>query len=207
LIFSTLTLNQVNPAMNKTLQTLLAVGMAALMSACAYSPQQLDVQPVLTIGSGEAFGNGRPVLVSASDQRANRVLGNLGGVYGDSSTITIRNDLESAMTRAANGLLATQGFVVNSPDPAAVQLNIVIENITYELPATNVGTTVKLHATLRAEGTRGGETFSGRYESDAERRMVSKPDAKDNEKLVSELMSNTLRRMFEDPRLRAFLTQ
>jgi uncharacterized lipoprotein len=193
--------------MKKTLQTLLAAGVAVLMAACAYSPQQLDVQPVLTIGSGESFGNGRPVLVSGSDQRANRVLGKLGGVYGDSSTITIKNDLESAMTRAANGLLATQGFVVNSPDPAAVQLNIVIENITYELPETSVGTTVKLHSTLRAEGVRGGETFSGRYESDSERRMVSKPDAKENEQMVSELLSNTLRRMFEDPRLRAFLTQ
>lgn len=193
--------------MKKTLQALMVAGVAVWLSACAYSPQQLNVQPVLTIGDGDAFGNGRPVLVSASDQRSERVLGKLGGVYADSSTITIKNDLESALTRAANGLLATQGFVVNSPDASAVQMNIIVESITYELPETSVGTTVKLHSTLRAEGSKGGETFSGRYESDSERRMVSKPDAADNEKLVSELLSNTLKRMFEDPRLRAFLTQ
>lgn len=193
--------------MKKLVQSVFAMGVAVWLAACAYSPQQLNVQPVLTIGSGESFGNGRPIAVSASDQRSNKVLGNLGGVYANSSTITIANDLESALSRAANGLLATQGFVVNSADPSAVQLTIIIENITYATPDEGVGTTVKLHSALRAEGVKGGETFSGRYESDSERRMVSKPDAKENEKLVSDLLSNTLRRMFEDARLRQFLTQ
>lgn len=193
--------------MKKLVQTVVAMGVAVWLAACAYSPQQLNVQPVLTIGSGEAFGNGRPIAVSASDQRSNKVLGNLGGVYANSSTITIANDLDSALSRAANGLLATQGFVVNSADPGAVQLTIIVENITYTTPDEGVGATVKLHSALRAEGVKGGETFSGRYESDSERRMVSKPDAKENEKLVSDLLSNTLRRMFEDARLREFLTQ
>ncbi|MET0378482.1 MAG: YajG family lipoprotein [Spongiibacteraceae bacterium] len=193
--------------MKKLLQIVVSMSIAVWLAACAYSPQQLNVQPVLTIGSGESFGNGRPIAVSASDQRSNKVLGNLGGVYANSSTITIANDLDSALSRAANGLLATQGFVVNSADPSAVQLNIIVENITYATPAEGMGATVKLHSTLRAEGVKGGETFSGRYESDSERRMVSKPDAKENEKLVSDLLSNTLRRMFEDPRLREFLTQ
>lgn len=193
--------------MKKSLQAI-GVAVAALwLSACAYSPQQLNVQPVLTIGSGETFGNGRAVAVSASDQRGDRVLGSLGGVYGKSSTITIGNDLESALTRAANGLLATQGFVVNSADASAVRLNIVVENITYTMPDEGVGTTVKLHAAFRADGEKGGETFNGRYESDSERKMVTKPDAKDNEKMVSDLLSNTLKRMFEDPKLREFLTQ
>lgn len=193
--------------MKKTLQSLCVIGTALWLSACAYSPQQLNVQPVLTIGSGESFGNGRPIAVSASDQRTNRVLGSLGGVYKNSSTITISNDLESALARAANGLLATQGFVVNSADASAVQLHIIVESITYETPDEGVGQAVKLHSALRAEGTKGGETFSGRYESDSDRRSVTKPDAKENEKMVSELLSNTLKRMFEDPHLRQFLTQ
>lgn len=193
--------------MKKTVQFLFAAAAALWLAACAYSPQQLNVQPVLTIGSGEAFGNGRPIAVSASDQRGNRVLGSLGGVYANSSNITIANDLEAALTKAANGLLATQGFVVNSADPAAVQLNIAVEDIRYATPDEGVGTTVKLYAALRAEGSKGGETFSGRYESESSRRMVTKPDAKENEKLVSELLSNTLRRMFEDAKLREFLTQ
>jgi uncharacterized lipoprotein len=193
--------------MKKALQSLCVTGAVLWLSACAYSPQQLNVQPVLTIGSGETYGNGRPIAVSASDQRANRVLGSLGGVYKNSSTITISNDLESALTRAANGLLATQGFVVNSADSSAVQLHIVVDSITYDTPDEGVGQTVKLHSALRAEGTKGGETFSGRYESDSDRRSVTKPDAKENEKMVSELLSNTLKRMFEDPHLRQFLTQ
>lgn len=193
--------------MKKIVQSMAVIGVAVWLAACAYSPQKLNVQPVLTVGSGESFGNGRPIAVAGSDQRSNKVLGTLGGVYANSSTITIANDLESALTRAANGLLATQGFVVNSADSSAVQLNIIVEDITYATPKEGMGTTVKLHSTLRAEGVKGGETFSGRYESDSEKRQVSKPNAKENEQIVSELLSNTLRRMFEDPRLREFLTQ
>ncbi len=177
-----------------------------LASACAYSPQRINVQPEVSV-TGEAYGNGRPIIVSAADQRQNRVLGSVGGVYGSSATITIANDLESALTRAANGLLASKGFVVNSPDPSAVQLTIVVENISYEPQETQVGNSVKLKAVLRAEATRGGETFSGRYETETERKSVTKPDAKVNEKWFNELLTNTITRMFDDQKLRQFLLQ
>jgi len=178
---------------------------AILLAACAQSPQRINVQPTLSIGGGDIVGNGRAIVVSASDQRPSKVLGSLGGVYGDTSTLTIGNDVEQALTRAANGLLASQGYVVNSPDPSALQLNIVLENLTYQTPEQTVGKTVKLNATLRADVSKGGETFSGRYSSEAEHRMVARPDPEDNEKYVNDLLSDTLVRMFSDNRLRDFL--
>jgi len=180
--------------------------LSALIAACAYSPQRITIQPVLAL-QGEAYGNGMPVVVSATDQRQNRVLGSVGGVYQDSANITITNDLEAAMSRAANGLLASKGFVVNSPDPHAVQLNIVIEDISYQTLEAPIGSSVKLTAVLRAEATRNGETFNGRYQSDSERKSVTKPDAETNEKWFNELLSTTLTRMFDDPKLRQFLLQ
>ena len=183
---------------------LVLAALAVLMTACAQSPQRLYVQPTLSI-SGDAVGNGRPVIVSASDQRQSKTLGSLGGVYGSTATITIGNDIEQALTRAANGLLASQGYVVNSPDANALQLNIVIESLVYQPIEQPVGNAVKLTVVLRADVAKQGDTFSGRYQSESERRSVGRPDAEDNEQYVNELLSDTLVRMFSDNRLRDFL--
>ncbi len=191
--------------MLKVVKLFLIAAVAALAAACAYSPQQLNVQPAIT-ATGEAFGNGRAILVTASDQRQNRVLGVIGGVYGATTTITIVNDLESAMVRATNGLLAANNFVVNSPDPNAVQLTVVIEDIRYEdNSADKLGRDVKLTAALRAEALKGGANFSGRYQTNASFRSVTTPDTKDNEQRVNDLLQQTLVRMFQDPKLRDFL--
>lgn len=196
--------------MNRMMQrvaSVVAVCVAAVwMAGCAQSPQRIFVQPVLTI-SGDANGSGRPVIVSSTDQRQNKVLGSLGGVYGSTANITIGNSLEDALTRAANGLLASQGYVVNSPDSSAAQLNIVVETISYEPVEQPVGRAIKLTAVLRAEVTKQGETFTGRYQSETERRSVTRPDQEENEQYINELLSDTLVRMFGDNRLRDFLVK
>lgn len=190
--------------MNKLLQGCTVFLLAVFVAACAQSPQRLTVQPRLVV-TGEAVGNGRAILVTSSDERASKVLGSLGGVYGNTATITIGNNIEQAMTGAANAMLAAQGYVVNSPDPSAVQLNIVIEKLSYEPVEQPVGFGVKLTAVLRADVTRQGENFSGRYQSQSERRSVGRPDQEDNEEYVNELLSDTLTRMFGDNRLRDFI--
>ncbi len=179
---------------------------AMLLAACAQSPQRINVAPTLAIPE-QMTGNGRAIIVSASDQRASKVLGSLGGAYSGTATLTIANNLEQALTQAANGMLAAQGYVVNSPDPNALQLNIVIEKIAYEKLDQPVGSAVKLTATLRADVTKHGETFSGRYSTESEHRGALTPSREDNEQYVNDLLSDTLKRMFSDNRLREFLTK
>lgn len=180
--------------------------LAALIAACAQSPQRLNVNPTLTL-PGDTNGNGRAIIVSASDQRANKVLGSLGGVYKSTANVTIGNDIEQALTRAANGLLAAQGYVVNSPDPSALHLNIVVENLVYQAAEQPVGSDVKMTAVLRADVSKGGENFSGRYQSESQHRGVARPDPDDNEKWLNELLADTLQRMFTDNRLREFFAK
>lgn len=189
---------------NKALHCCTTLLLISLITACAQSPQRLNVRPTLSV-TGEAVGGGRAILVSATDERSNKVLGSLGGVYGNTATITIGNNIEQALTGAANAMLAAQGYVVNSPDSSALQLNIVVESLTYQPQEQAVGSTVKLAAVLRADVTKRGENFSGRYQSNAERRSVTAPDQKENEEYVNELLSDTLTRMFSDNRLRDFL--
>jgi uncharacterized lipoprotein len=189
---------------NKALHYCTTLLLISLITACAQSPQRLNVRPTLSV-TGEAVGGGRAILVSATDERQSKVLGSLGGVYGNTATITIGNNVEQALTGAANALLAAQGYVVNSPDSSALQLNIVVESLTYQPQEQAVGSDIKLAAVLRADVTKRGENFSGRYQSNAERRSVTAPDQEENEKYINELLSETLTRMFSDNRLRDFL--
>lgn len=192
----------------RKIAVLLAVGLLSLLTACAHSPQQLTVRPVLEI-SGDSWGNGQPLRVTARDGRSDKVIGTLGGIYGNSSTITVANDIEEAMVSAANALLASKGFVVNSRDPNAVQLTIVIDELRYQdlTEDDKVGKAVKMVAALRAEGERNGDTFSARYQTASDYRGVTAPSMKDNEKRLNKLLEQTLQRMFNDEKLRDFLLQ
>lgn len=180
------------------------VALLVALSGCALSPQQVVVQPVLPL-EGEAWGQGTPLTVIGEDQRASAVLGSRGGVYGESATLTISNDLGKAIQRAATGYLATQGFQVNHADSSAAILRIVVEELRYETPDEKIGRETKIVAVLRAEAQRGGESITGRYQSTAEYRSVTRPDANDNSQWLNKILTDTMLRMFADPKLKAFL--
>lgn len=174
------------------------------LAGCALSPQQLTIQPVLPLDT-DVWGRPVPLSVTAEDRREEPVLGSRGGVYGETSTLTIRNDLGMAIVRAANGYLATQRFQINATERDATRLRIVVEELSYSTPDSRIGQETRLVAVLRAEAERGDERLAGRYRSEAEYRTITRPNAEHNTRWVNQLLSDTLQRMFADPRLREFL--
>ncbi|MFA7553959.1 MAG: YajG family lipoprotein [Spongiibacteraceae bacterium] len=176
-----------------------------LLVACAYSPQQITISPKVDT-SVESFGNGRVVTVAAEDGRANKALGTRGGIYKETSVITIANDIALAVARAAEARLAVEGFNVHSDDADVAHLKIIIDKLTYDTPDQSVGKKVLLSASLKVVGTAGGETFTGQYTSNSERQTVITPSMARNEEMINTLLSDTLARMFADPKLKAFLS-
>ena len=175
-----------------------------LVVACAHSPQQITINPIIDTAA-EHYGQGRSVSVSVEDARENKVLGSRGGVYKDTSVITLANDLDVAIARAAEARLAVQGFNINSPE-AAADMKIIIEKLTYDTPEQTVGKTVQLEAILKVEVTAGNESYSGRYKTNSERQTVLTPSMSTNEEMINTLLSDTLARLFADPKLKVFLS-
>ncbi len=186
------------------MKKLLSIIVVALVSACAYSPQQITINPVVDTAA-ESYGNGRTVAVSVKDERENKVLGTRGGIYKETSTITLANSLTDAIARATQARLAVQGFNVNSAEPAA-DMTIFIEQLTYDTPADSVGKKVALDAVARVEIKAGNETFTGRYKTNSERQTVVTPSMAKNEEMINALLSDTLTRLFSDPKVKAFLS-
>lgn len=175
-----------------------------ILSACAYSPQQITVSPRIDI-EGESYGNGRAISVSAEDGREQKILGSRGGIYKDSSIITIANDMPVAVVKAAQAKLATQGFNVNSTENNA-SLNIVVEELTYDIPDNSVVKNIGLKCAMRVEATSGGESYIGRYRTTSTEQAMMTPNMEDNQKMINKLLSDTLMRAFTDPKLKAFLS-
>lgn len=177
----------------------------AALAACAYSPQQITIKPELAV-AGDNYGNSRPLAILVEDGRSIKELGSRGGVYKDTSVITIGNSITTAISRLAEAQLASQGFNINSNQADVAQLKIIIDELTYDVPEQSVGKKVLLKAVLRAEATSGGETYTGRYRSNSERQTVITPTMASNEKMINGLLSDTLLRLFTDPKLKAFLS-
>lgn len=177
--------------------------MILTLAACAYSPQQVTIKPQINIAD-ESYGNGRSIAVSGEDGREKKVLGTRGGIYEETSTITLANDMTKAIVTAAKAKLATQGFNVNSADSDAT-LKLVVEELTYDLPES-VGKKVDLFCVIRVEAQAGTETYTGKYRTGSTVQTVFTPTMARNEAMINELISDTLVRAFSDPKLIAFLS-
>lgn len=178
--------------------------LSVLLSACAFSPQQITIKPDFDVIS-ESYGAGRPLSISVEDARENKILGSRGGIYEETSLITLKNSLTDAIAGAARAKLATQGFNVNSNDPDAAAVKIKIEKLSYDLPKDAVGRKVLLESVLSVEASLGGESYTGRYKTNSERHTLVSPTMGRNEEMINTLLSDTLVRLFSDPKLKAFL--
>lgn len=176
----------------------------ALMS-CAYSPQQLSINPVVG-GYNESYGNNRPVTVVVDDRRQNKDVGSRGGVYDNTSVISLANNLDSAVAVAAVGKLAAEGFMVNSLQKDTAVLKIIIDRLNYDIAKDFGAKKVKLEALLRVEASYAGESYRGEYKTEETKQTVITPTMKQNEKMINGLLSATLQRLFSDPKLKAFLS-
>lgn len=176
-----------------------------LMLGCAYSPQQITINPVIN-AAAENYGNGRVVNVSVEDGRKVKVLGSRGGVYKETSVITIANSMTDAIASAARAKLAVQGFNTNSASTDGANLKIIVDQLSYDVPDQSVGKKVKLSAVLKLEVSAGGESYTGQYKSNSERQTVVTPRMVQNEEMINTLLSDTLARLFSDPKLKAFLS-
>jgi len=172
--------------------------------SCAYSPQQLAINPVIG-GISENYGNSRAVSIVVEDRREKKEVGTRGGVYENTSVISLANNLDAAIATAATAKLATEGFVVNSLEKDTAIVKIIIESLSYDIPKELVTKKVMLEALLTVEASYAGETYHGRYKTQETKQTVITPTMKQNEQMINDLLSTTLQRLFSDPKLKSFL--
>ena len=187
----------------KTARSFLSLVFCLCVAACAYSPQQITVDPTVDT-TGERYGNSLAVQVLVEDRRENKVLGTRGGAYPETSTITIGNSLTDAIARSAEATLAAQGFSVNSQKPAQLEMKILVDELVYAKVEGSMTGEVNLKSVLSVELSAAGETYTGRYQTSSQRQLIVTAGEKKNTQLINEILSQTLQRLFADPKVKAF---
>lgn len=184
---------------------LLTLSSMLLGAGCAYSPVQLQINPELQVAS-DTIGSGFSVQVRGVNQLPDGVLGSLGGIYADSSEVTLANNIETALaTTLVDGFRAWSFQPVETA--ADVQVEINLTNLSYSRPNKLYTTKVNTEAEVQLQVTVGGASYYGNYRSSGNNHDLFKPSAQEIETNVNELLSATLQRAFSDEKLKTFLRQ
>ena len=194
--------------MSRFSRWLWVAGLAAVLAGCAHSPQQLNVAPSVTAPLSQVAQQ-RPVVVSVQDNRSSPVLGTRGGLYPESSNLTINPEAVSHLQEQVEQALTKLGFQVVADGTAnANSLVVGLAELTYISPKEGVYVTkADLGAAFTAEARSANQRYNGRYSASAQHRFGYAPNQATNTRLVTEVMSDALSRIFKDPEVIRILQQ
>lgn len=193
--------------LHRALFALLAAASLTL-AGCAHSPQQLDPQPKLT-SSLAPVGQGQPVVVRVVDGRSSPVLGTRGGLYPETSSISVSGEsLLPKLQAEAEAAVRLLGFTPSAGAYNAPQLTITLAELKYQSPKEGVYVTeADISASIRAEVKGANRRYTGRYGASLNQRFGTAPNQQTNTRLVGEVLSDALTRTFKDPAIGQILAE
>ena len=193
--------------LHRLLFGLLAVGSLTLVG-CAHSPQQLSPQPKLT-SQLAAVGHGQPVVVRVVDGRPSPTLGTRGGLYPETSAISVQgSDLLPKLQAQTEAAVRLLGFTPTTNGGNAPQLTVTLVDLKYQSPKEGLYVTeATISSTFRADVQNNGRSYSGRYAASLDQRFGMAPNQETNTKLVSDVLSDAMTRLFQDQTIGRVLGQ
>ena len=194
--------------MLKPVGMLLVSVMALVLVGCAHSPQQLNVQPQVQVPLNPVARN-TPVTVVVQDTRQSKIIGTRGGIYPDSSALTLTEQSFPAIRLQVEQALRQLGFVVvDQNTPNANRLTVSLAELTYRTPRDGAYVTqADISATFTAEARSMNQTYTGRYSASPQHRFGFAPNQATNTKLVTDVLSDALTRIFRDQQIVQVLQQ
>lgn len=174
---------------------------------CANSPQQLTPEPKLTTQLAPV-GHGQAVSVRVVDGRPSPTLGSRGGLYPETALISVNaQDVLPKLQAQAEAAVRLLGFTPSANAPGAPQLTITLAELKYQSPKDGLYVTeAAIGATFKSDVSAGTRRYSGRYGASLNQRFGMSPNQETNTKLVSDVLSDALTRLFKDPSIGSLLS-
>ncbi len=178
------------------------------LAGCAHSPQQLDPSPKLT-SEISPVGQGQPVVVRIVDGRSSPTLGTRGGLYPETSAVSVPGaKLLPKLQAQSEAAVRLLGFTPSANAYNAPQLTLTLADLKYQSPKEGLYVTeANIGATFRVEVQNGGRRYTGRYGATLNQRFGMAPNEKTNTKLVSDVLSDALTRVFKDQNIGQLLAE
>lgn len=186
-----------------TLTLLVSMFALAVLNGCALSPQYVDIKPTIDVKSKVAAAN--IVIVNVQDRRAQAQLGTRGGVYKDTSYIYLSKPINETLQPEAKSALNRLGLQTQGASPQPIEMTIFLDKLSYSIIEEKLPKKVNLEAKLSLTVKRGNETHEGAFNSAKEFSYMKSPSEEENEKIINEILSETLSRLFNDSRFINFM--
>lgn len=174
---------------------------ALLLTACAYSPQQIQLNPAVSV-NGSVTSASPAVALKVTDGRGTTKVGSLGGVYATTATISVGADVADAIRSQAAAAFQQLGFRI---DPNADRkLDITLKQLTYR-KAEGVLDRVTVIAKLAVKADRGPQHYTSEYTAQTQKQVVTTPGKVANQEILNKALSMVLQRLVDDRQLTSFL--
>ncbi|EPN70422.1 lipoprotein, partial [Pseudomonas syringae pv. actinidiae ICMP 19079] len=135
-------------------------------------------------------------------------LGTRGGMYPETSAISVTGaDIVPKLQAQAEAAVRLLGFTPTQGGNAP-QLTVTLADLKYQSPKEGLYVTeATISSTFRADVRNNGRSYSGRYAASLDQRFGMAPNQETNTKLVSDVLSDALTRVFQDPTIGSTLAQ
>lgn len=178
-------------------KTLLLITASILLTACALSPQTINIVPDISMVDIKPV-NGSRLTLDIRDSRGSSIVGYRGGIY-DTAAITTRDNVTAAIYAEFSRVLKEEGFiVVNKGMPADASLEIELQKLNYTVKQQNIPWKIEVSAIISARAAAGTKTVSSNFEDSLNKDFPKSPSIRENEKLINSVISKLLQRILQD---------
>jgi uncharacterized lipoprotein len=148
-------------------------------------------------------------VVKVVDGRPSPTLGTRGGLYPETSAISVASaDIVPKLQAQAEAAVRLLGFTPSPNALNAPQVTVTLVELKYQSPKEGLYVTeATIGATFRSDVSNANRRYSGRYGASLDQRFGMAPNQDTNTKLVSDVLSDALTRLFKDPTIGQILSQ
>jgi uncharacterized lipoprotein len=191
--------------MKNMYRPLLLLTAALLLGACAFTPQKVTLQPMLSV-TGSEIGKGKLISLRVVDERPKQVLGHRGTAYGAAAEITTDQDVSEVVRNKVSEGLRANGFDVVTGANSLFSMKVEIRLIEYTTSQGMWTGGIHTKAALKVICKNGTREYENIYRQENEERIMVVPTAERNEEFINKVVSQTLDKIFQDAELMRFLT-
>lgn len=176
------------------------IALLSLPGCVNFSTQTLDLHP--EIMTSRDLPKDLRVEIKTKDLRKDPVIARLPGKKGETADIVLK-DPHQLLHHSAEHALEDMG--VSRFYYGGFVMTLSLKHMSYETTRKNLQNQVDLQMKLRVQVKKGDKEYNGNYSTHNQHFFVKTPSAKDNEEIITKLVSDTLSRAFNDVALLDFM--
>ncbi|MCW8886608.1 MAG: YajG family lipoprotein [Motiliproteus sp.] len=185
------------------IRPLIATTFSLLLTACALSPQYVEIDPDIEVR--QQVVSTHVTTLDIVDRRPKSELGTRGGVYAETSFIYPSQPLPDSLRPAAIEALGKLGLATQGQSPQPVNITLYIDELSYHTDSAALQKNVTLNCRISAEIKKGTRSHQGNFNSTKMHSYLKAPNEGENRKIINEVLSETLTRVFNDTQVINFI--